>query len=147
MEGMHPVWMQAARHHSCRRLGLHTAVCSWRTGALTWQRNNTDWSRQGTGGMHPRFGCRPPDTTVAEAWNYILLSAYVAPDCMLGSEKTLTRAWESHSGRRWHGCQRPSVCSPIHVQGHRDGWASGWTAGLRVVRPLELLNHLLNHQL
>ena len=101
----------------------------------------------GQGGMHPRFGCRPPNTTVAEAWNCILLSANVAPDCMLGSDITLIRAWESQSGRRWHGCQRPSVCSLIRVQGHRVRWASGWMAGWRVVRPPELLNHLLNHQL
>ena len=56
-------------------------------------------------------------------------------------------AWLTQSGRRWHGCQRPSVCSPTRVQGNRDGWASGWTAGWRVVRPPELLNHLLYHQL
>ena len=99
----------------------------------------------GDRGNASTLGCRPPDTTVADAWDCILLSVNATPDPMLSSEITQTRAWESQSGRRWHGCQRPSVCSPTRVQGNRDGWASGWTAGWRVVRPPELLNHLLYH--
>ena len=141
---MHPRWdagcptpqLQTPGTTYCCLLMPHWSTCSA-------AKNRPE--QMGDGGDASTLGFRPPDTTVADAWDCILLSANATLDPMLGIEITQTGAWESQSGRRWHGCQRPSVCSPTRVQGNRDGWASGWTAGWWVARPPELLNHLLYH--
>ena len=70
-------------------------VCPWPTGKRGEAEGLTALA---DGGNAPAFGCTSPDTTVADAWDCILLAANSEPDRVLGSEVAQTGARMSLSG-------------------------------------------------